>query len=136
MSTAKRAPAPGSSWTTCAKKRGWTPGRSPATSGRSRPTQRWPPRSPLPAATPGGAPRGGGARAHAGLGILSAARLYDLDFLPVCQEQYDLLIPDSAWDTPMVKMLLEVMESEAFARRLQRLGGYTLEKPGQVRLRL
>ena len=72
----------------------------------------------------------------AGLGILSAARLYDLDFLPVCQEQYDLLIPDSAWDTPMVKMLLEVMESEAFARRLQRLGGYTLEKPGQVRLRL
>ena len=72
----------------------------------------------------------------AGLGILSAARLYDLDFLPVCQEQYDLLIPDSAWDTPMVRMLLEVMESEAFARRLQRLGGYTLEKPGQVRLRL
>ena len=67
---------------------------------------------------------------------LSAARLYDLDFLPVCQEQYDLLIPASAWDTPMVKMLLEVMESEAFARRLQRLGGYTLEKPGQVRLRL
>ena len=76
------------------------------------------------------------AAGDAGLGILSAARLYDLDFLPVCQEQYDLLIPDSAWDTPMVKMLLEVMESEAFARRLQRLGGYTLEKPGQVRLRL
>ena len=44
--------------------------------------------------------------ADAGMGILSAARLYDLDFLPVCVEQYDLLIPDYAWGTPAVEALL------------------------------
>ena len=45
--------------------------------------------------------------ADAGLGILSAAKLYDLDFIPVYNEQYDLLIPDAAWETPMVQRLLE-----------------------------
>ena len=71
--------------------------------------------------------------ADAGMGILSAARLYDLDFLPVCVEQYDLLIPDYAWDTPAVEALLEVLQSPAFRERLEQLGGYTLDQPGRVR---
>jgi putative molybdopterin biosynthesis protein len=67
------------------------------------------------------------------MGIYSAAKLYDLDFLPVCMEQYDLLVPDSAWDTPMVQAMLEVMQGEAFRERLRNLGGYTVENPGTVR---
>ncbi len=71
--------------------------------------------------------------ADAGMGICSAAGIYDLDFLPVCIEQYDLLIPDSAWDTPMVRSLIEVLKSEAFLERIRRLGGYTAGNPGTVR---
>ena len=71
--------------------------------------------------------------ADAGLGIYSAAKLYGLDFLPVCDEQYDLLIPDYAWDTPMIHRLLETLKSEAFRTRLGGLGGYTLHAPGSVR---
>lgn len=71
--------------------------------------------------------------ADAGMGIYSAAQLYGLDFLPVCMEQYDLLIPDSAFDTPMVQRLLEVLGSGAFRERLEKLGGYRLEHPGTVR---
>ena len=71
--------------------------------------------------------------ADAGMGIYSAAKLYGLDFLPVCMEQYDLLIPDSAMDTPMVKKLLEVLRSDIFKTRLEALGGYRLENPGTVR---
>lgn len=73
--------------------------------------------------------------ADAGMGIYSAARLYGLDFLPVCMEQYDLLIPDSAFDTPMVQKLLEVLRSGEFRERLEKLGGYRLERPGEVRRR-
>lgn len=36
--------------------------------------------------------------ADAGMGILSAAKIYGLDFIPICLEQYDLLIPDEAWE--------------------------------------
>ena len=71
--------------------------------------------------------------ADAGMGIYSAAQLYGLDFLPVCMEQYDLLIPDYAMDTPMVQRLLEVLRSDAFRQRLEALGGYRLENPGTVR---
>jgi len=73
--------------------------------------------------------------ADAGMGIYSAAKLYDLDFLPICMEQYDLLIPDYAWDTPMVRRLIEVLQSEAFRARISALGGYELDKPGTVRER-
>ena len=71
--------------------------------------------------------------ADAGMGIYSAARLYDLEFLPVCVEQYDLLIPDYAWDTPAVRQLIRTLKSEAFRARLLELGGYTVEHPGEVR---
>ena len=71
--------------------------------------------------------------ADAGMGIYSAAQLYGLDFLPICMEQYDLLVPDYAMDTPMVQRLLEVLRSDAFRARLEALGGYRLENPGTVR---
>ena len=73
--------------------------------------------------------------ADAGMGIYSAAKIYDLDFLPICMEQYDLLIPDHAFDTPMVRKLLEVLKSDAFRERLDALGGYQLDRPGTVRER-
>jgi putative molybdopterin biosynthesis protein len=69
----------------------------------------------------------------AGMGIYSAAKLYDLDFLPICMEQYDLLIPDFAWDTPLVKRLIAVLQSGAFRERLAEMGGYAVENPGNVR---
>jgi len=71
--------------------------------------------------------------ADAGMGIYSAAKLYELDFLPVCMEQYDLLISDAAWETPMVQRLLEVLSGGEFRARLTALGGYELHEPGRVR---
>jgi putative molybdopterin biosynthesis protein len=71
--------------------------------------------------------------ADAGLGILSAARIYDLDFVPICEEQYDLLVAENAFELPMVQRLLEVLRGEEFARRLTQMGGYTLHHPGEVR---
>ncbi|MDK2981521.1 MAG: molybdopterin molybdotransferase [Chloroflexota bacterium] len=71
--------------------------------------------------------------ADAGMGILSAARIYGLDFIPICPEQYDLLIAEDALELQGVQRLLQVLKSEAFAQRLVQMGGYTLDKPGEVR---
>ena len=71
--------------------------------------------------------------ADAGLGIYSAANIYGLDFIPVCIEQYDLIIPDFAWETEGVQKLLEVLKSDAFKERITEMGGYTLDNPGTVR---
>ena len=68
--------------------------------------------------------------ADAGMGIFSAAKLYDLDFLPICTEEYDLLIPESLWDTRLVRQLIATLQSEAFRERIEAMGGYTLDRLG------
>lgn len=70
--------------------------------------------------------------ADAGMGIYSAALLYGLDFLPVCIEEYDLLIPDHAWDSPMVRQLVATLKSPAFREKILAMGGYTLDRPGEI----
>ena len=70
--------------------------------------------------------------ADAGMGIYSAAKLYNLDFIPICIEEYDLIIPDHAWDTPMVQELLTILKSDGFREKLLSLGGYTVDNPGEV----
>lgn len=69
--------------------------------------------------------------ADAGMGIYSAAMLYDLDFIPICIEEYDLLIPAFAWNTPLVQQLVSVLKSDAFKDRITAMGGYTLDRPGE-----
>ena len=70
--------------------------------------------------------------ADAGMGIYSAAKLYDLDFIPICIEEYDLIVPDHAWDTPQVRAMLATMKSDAFREKILSLGGYTVENPGEI----
>lgn len=72
------------------------------------------------------------ASADAGMGIYSAAKLYDLDFIPICVEEYDLIIPNHAWETPMVQQLIATLKSDAFREKILSLGGYTLENPGEI----
>ena len=70
--------------------------------------------------------------ADAGMGIYSAAKLYDLDFIPICIEEYDLIIPDHAWDTPQVQQMIATLKSEEFKNKILSLGGYTVENPGEI----
>ena len=70
--------------------------------------------------------------ADAGMGIYSAANLYDLDFIPICIEEYDLLISDRAWNTPQVQQLIEILKSDAFREKITAMGGYTLDGPGEI----
>lgn len=70
--------------------------------------------------------------ADAGLGIYSAAKLYGLDFIPICTEEYDLLLRAESLETPLVKRFLAVLTCEEFRRRLEAMGGYILDNPGAV----
>lgn len=70
--------------------------------------------------------------ADAGMGIYSAAQLYDLDFLPICIEAYDLIIPDHAWETPVVQQLIATLKSPAFREKMLAMGGYTVDHPGEI----
>ncbi len=64
--------------------------------------------------------------ADAGLGIYSAAKMYGLDFIPLWNEEYDFLVNESCMELPAVKAFLETLRSEEFRRRLEEMGGYTV----------
>jgi putative molybdopterin biosynthesis protein len=70
--------------------------------------------------------------ADAGLGILSAARMFGLDFVPVSLEQYDILINGAAYELPEVQAFIKTIQSEEFRKRLEDLGGYSFSSPGEI----
>lgn len=64
--------------------------------------------------------------ADCGLGIYSAAKMYDLDFIEICVEEYDFLIDEKAFATDCVQAFLKVLKSEEFHKRLSQMGGYRI----------
>ncbi len=73
-----------------------------------------------------------GNSADAGMGIYSTAKLYELDFLPICVEEYDLLIPEKIWNSGLVRQLIQTLKSAEFRSRIEAMGGYTLDRPGEI----
>jgi len=71
-------------------------------------------------------------RADAGLGIKAAANALNLDFIPVITESYDLIIPEQFFDSQKVRVLLDTIGTDEFKERVVALGGYGVEKTGQI----
>lgn len=67
-----------------------------------------------------------------GLGIKSAARALGLDFVPLVEERYDLLIPGELFATPMIEAVLRVIAGQEFLRAVDRMGGYSTRDTGHL----
>jgi putative molybdopterin biosynthesis protein len=68
----------------------------------------------------------------AGLGILSAAKAFHLDFIPVVKERYDMIIPEERYNSLRIQKLLSIVNSKKFKKKVLNLGGYDLSKSGKV----
>ena len=71
-------------------------------------------------------------RADCGLGIAAAAQALDLDFIPLYQEQYDLVIPVAHLAGPLLSPLLELMADSRFRQTVAALAGYQVERMGAI----
>ncbi|MGF1446004.1 MAG: substrate-binding domain-containing protein [Pikeienuella sp.] len=71
--------------------------------------------------------------ADAALGILSMARRFRLDFLPLIGERYDLLVDRRAFFSDPMQRLVGFARSPAFHERAGAMGGYALDEAGTVR---
>jgi putative molybdopterin biosynthesis protein len=70
-------------------------------------------------------------RADAGLGVMAAARAFDLDFVPVTREPYDLVLAVQTLDEPAIAPLWELLERPAFRSAVEALGGYATHEMGR-----
>jgi putative molybdopterin biosynthesis protein len=70
-------------------------------------------------------------RADAGLGVMAAARAFDLDFVPVTREPYDLVLAAETLEDPAIAPLWELLERPAFRSAVEALGGYETQETGR-----
>ena len=70
--------------------------------------------------------------ADATFGLQSVAETYGMDFIPIVEERFDLLIDRKAWFEPSVQTLLSFCHSNAFRRRAASFAGYDIGSLGQI----
>jgi putative molybdopterin biosynthesis protein len=71
-------------------------------------------------------------RADCGLGIPAAAQSLNLDFIPLFQETYQLLIPKSFAESDLLLPLFEVLDDRIFQQAVVNMPGYNISQMGKL----
>ena len=71
-------------------------------------------------------------RADCGLGIAAAAQALDLDFKPLFQERYDLVIPKEHASSPLLAPLFDELHGNSFREAVSGMVGYDVSVMGTV----
>jgi putative molybdopterin biosynthesis protein len=71
-------------------------------------------------------------RADCGLGIAAAAQALELDFVPLFQERYDLVIPKVHAQSDLLTPLFDLLAGPAFKDSVSKLIGYDVSVMGKI----
>jgi putative molybdopterin biosynthesis protein len=71
-------------------------------------------------------------RADCGLGIAAAAQALDLDFIPLYQERYELVIPDVYFQSDLLSPFFLVLAELEFREAVAALPGYNVTRMGEL----
>ena len=69
-------------------------------------------------------------RADTGMGVFSAAKAVGLDFVPLRNERYDLVMPREVYDSDLLRPMLELLRDDGFRSQVEELGGYDVSEYG------
>ena len=71
--------------------------------------------------------------ADVGVGAKVVARFFGLEFVPLQQERYDLVVPKSYWTAhPLVQRFLDIITVADFRAEVEALGGYDTRDAGKI----
>ncbi|UCD97403.1 MAG: molybdopterin biosynthesis protein [Chloroflexota bacterium] len=70
-------------------------------------------------------------RADCGLGIAAVTKSLELDFIPLVEERYDLIIPEDFIDLPSIQPLFEILSDPNFRKMVADLPGYDISRMGE-----
>jgi putative molybdopterin biosynthesis protein len=71
-------------------------------------------------------------QADAGVTIRVAAETFGLGFIPIREERYDLVVLEREADSPPVRIMLDALNSQRFAREVNQLCAYDTARMGNV----
>ena len=70
--------------------------------------------------------------ADVGLGIEYVAHLFSLDFVPLKEERFDLVVPREIWSTKVMQGLIACIDPVQISRLSRTLPGYNLKDTGKI----
>ena len=72
-------------------------------------------------------------KADVGIGSQAVGHFYDLDFISLQEERYDLVIPTKYFHAhPGMKMFLDTLVTRGFRQEIDALGGYDTKEIGKI----
>jgi hypothetical protein len=66
------------------------------------------------------------------MGIRAAAKVLDLDFIPLANERFDLIIPNEHCDTEAIGALCSSLNLDEFKSTITHMGGYETYDTGKI----
>jgi putative molybdopterin biosynthesis protein len=64
------------------------------------------------------------------MGVMAAARAFDLGFVPIIQEPYDLVLRQEMLESALLEPLWRLLETAEFRASVEQLGGYDTAEMG------
>ncbi|WP_139993361.1 helix-turn-helix transcriptional regulator [Kurthia sp. Dielmo] len=70
--------------------------------------------------------------ADVGLGIEKTARLVDVDFVPIIEESYDIVLLKNDGNEALISTVQEILNDAAFQQEIHAIGGYDVSQMGTI----
>jgi excisionase family DNA binding protein len=70
--------------------------------------------------------------ADIGIATIAVSKLLGLSFLPVTQESFDMILDQSTFFEKGIQALIEVLQSQGFRSRVEKLGNYDFKNSGKI----
>jgi putative molybdopterin biosynthesis protein len=70
--------------------------------------------------------------ADVGIATIAVSKLLDLPFIPVTQECFDMILDQSTFFEKGIQAFIEILNSQGFRNRVERLGSYDFKNSGKV----
>ena len=70
--------------------------------------------------------------ADVGIATIAVSRLLGLPFIPITQESFDMILDQSTFFEKGIQAFIEILNSQEFRNRVERLGSYDFKNSGKV----
>ena len=70
--------------------------------------------------------------ADVGIGTIAVSKLLGLSFIPITQESFDMILDQSTFFKKGIQAFIEILNSQEFRNRVERLGSYDFKNSGKV----
>jgi putative molybdopterin biosynthesis protein len=70
--------------------------------------------------------------ADVGIGTIAVSKILGLPFVPITQESFDMILDQSTFFEKGIQAFIEILNSQEFRNRVERLGSYDFKNSGKV----